>query len=113
MTRRNRRGERGARAENVEERRGESSPCNTGDRDLHRVLVIIREVQAQMHRASQGLRGKCTLSVESAFASIHNSTRIYYRSEEDEMPLLSLLSHLLARSSFSLSLSFDISPQDS
>lgn len=38
-------------------------PVNTGDRDLHRVLVITREVQAQMHRASRGLRGKYALSV--------------------------------------------------
>jgi len=60
--------EGGPRAGNVEEKNEESSPRNSGDRDLHRVLVITREVQAQMHRASRGLRGKYALS-ESAVDS--------------------------------------------
>lgn len=37
------------------------------------------------------------MSIESAFASNHNSTRIYYQSEEDETRFSSLLLPLYAR----------------
>lgn len=48
------------------------------DRDLHRVLVITRQVRVRMHRASWGLQGKCTLNIESSIcSSIHNFARIY------------------------------------
>lgn len=54
----------------------------------------------------QRLRGKCTLSVESTFASIHISTRIYYQSEEDEEVPLSFLYFAIYRRVGSFSSSF-------